>query len=169
MSTDGIKLEGLEEVQKIMKRLPEEFNNRVLVSVARKAAQPLVAEARRLAPVSTISRTDWWGKRVSQEPGALRKSIVARKQRNNRGISVGPSAKKGWWAHFVEFGTAGYTVKKGKRNNPNPKNIGRFIPGQKPQPFMGPAFRNTTDQIVSEYAGNFKDILEKFQNKYGKK
>lgn len=161
MSADAtIKIDGIEDLQKIMKRMPENFNRNVLTAVARKAAKPLVEEARRLSPVSRISRVEWWGKRRKIEPGQMRKSITARKSNFDQpaGVGVGPSKKDGWWAHFVEFGTAGYTVKKGR-------NKGRFIPGQPAKSFMKRAFVITSNEIVSLYQENFKLILDKYIKK----
>lgn len=160
MSADVIHIEGMEKFQKMMKEFPEEFNRKVLTAVARKAATPLIEDARSKAPVSKISRVEWWGKRRKITPGQMRKSIGSRKTSFSEpaGVKVGPTRKNGWWAHFVEFGTAGYTVKKGR-------NKGRFIPGQRPQPFMKPAFNETKSEIVKIYTESFQDILYKYIRK----
>jgi HK97 gp10 family phage protein len=160
MSADAIYIEGIEKFQKLMKEFPEEFNRKVLTAVARRAAVPLIEEARGRAPVSKISRVEWWGKRKRITPGQMRKSIGSRKTSFSEpaGVKVGPSRRNGWWAHFVEFGTAGYSVKKGK-------NKGRFIPGQRPQPFMRPAFNDTKDAIIKIYADDFREVLYKYIRK----
>lgn len=156
-----IQIDGAKELKAILKKMPENFTRNVLTSVARTASKPLVEEARRLSPVSRINRVEWWGQRRKITPGQMRKSITARKSNFNEpaGVSVGPTRKNGWWAHFVEFGTAGYTVKKGKMK-------GRFIPGQQATHFMQRAFSNTSNKIVELYEENFRKILYRYLKKY---
>lgn len=161
---DGIQLDGIKELQDAMKHLPEQFNRKVLTATARKAAKPLITEARANAPVSAVSRVEWYGQRRKVKPGQMRKSIGSRKTSNREdpGVKVGPSRKNGWWSHFVEFGTAGFTIKKGK-------NKGRFIPGQRPQPFMMPAYNSVKTEMVQTFNTELKGVLDKFLTKYGKK
>lgn len=159
----NIKIEGIEDLRKIMKKMPENFNRNVLTAVARKAAQPLLEEAKLRAPVSTLTRVEWYGKRRKIKPGQMRNSITARKSNFNQpaGVGVGPTRKNGWWAHFVEFGTAGYTVKKGK-------NKGRFYPGQPARHFMEKSYIATSNQVLYIYKENFRSILYKYLKKYKK-
>jgi len=91
----GIEVNGLDEVLKKLKKLPEKVQKRVLVGAVRAGAKPIIKEAKRLVPVRT---------------GTLKKSIgvVKRRSKNKNLIhfTVTPRKKKGgWYAHYVEFGT----------------------------------------------------------------
>ena len=98
---NGIDVNGLDEVLKKLKKLPEKVQKRVLVGAVRAGAKPIIKEAKRLVPVRT---------------GTLKKSIgVVKRRSKDKNIihyTVAPRKKKGgWYAHYVEFGTSKMSAK----------------------------------------------------------
>jgi len=113
-----IEMLGLEEMQTVMKELPRQVSRKILVQSLRRSSRHLVKAARN---------------NVKTRHGTLRKSIgvVTEKNRNTAAVWVGPrhregvgsmssryspmtskaKAAAGWYAHFIEFGTAGKKVK----------------------------------------------------------
>ncbi|RKD96782.1 HK97-gp10 family putative phage morphogenesis protein [Marinifilum flexuosum] len=145
-----IEIDGLDELMDSLKKLPHKMSSKMILKAQRKAAKPLVKSAQSKAPVSNITRVDWYGKRRTIHPGDLKKSIGTIKGRNktNPTTFVGPKVSRGrkrkhdaWYAHFPEFGTDGYTVKKGPLK-------GKFFPGQPAQPYMRPAYDETKDEVL---------------------
>ena len=86
-------------------------------------------------------------RRVPVRTGNLRATILMKgfvgKKSNGFGWEVGFRTKRlqrrGWYAHFVEFGTKGYRVgeKKGRKKG----KARRYIPPRRAQPFLGPALK----------------------------
>lgn len=161
MSTD-FKIEGLDELFNSLKKLPHKVSYKAILKAERKAAKPIVKAARSKAPMSKLTRVDWWGKRRTISPGDLKKSIgtITGRNKTDPTIWVGPKVSRGkkkkkhdaWWAHFVEFGTAGYTVRKGPLK-------GRFFPGQAAQPFMRPAYDKHQKEVVEIMAKELGEIV----------
>jgi len=89
-------VKGLDEVLKKLKILPARIQKNVVTGAIRAGAKPILKEAKRLVPVDT---------------GTLKKSIgIVKRRSKDKNIvifSVTPRIKKGgWYAHFVEYGTA---------------------------------------------------------------
>lgn len=134
-------MEGMDNLNAVLRELPEAMRSRILAEGVKMAAKPMVAAAKNFAPVRS---------------GALRKSITSVvRQRKSKGTAVavvGPSTeyfrngkklKKGEshddadrpskYAHLVEFGHANA---KGKGRTPA-------------YPFMRPAVIATKQLVVS--------------------
>lgn len=94
--------------------------------------------------------------RFKNQTGNLRRSIFRRVESPARGV-VGTDEKYG---AYVEFGTQPHTItpKHGKylkfKTDSGKVVFARSVrhPGSKPYPFMEPAFRNNTENILREYA-----------------
>ncbi len=91
----SVKTEGIDEILRKLKRLPERVQKNVVVGAVRASAKPIIKEARLLVPVRT---------------GTLKKSIGIKKRRSKEkniiSFSVAPLSKKGgFYGKFVEFGT----------------------------------------------------------------
>ena len=167
-----IDFEGFDEVQNCLKQLPEMARVKTLLAAQRKAAKPLVKTAKQLAPKANRSQTEWFGSRRKIAPGVLKKSIgyITNRKGKYPGIDVGPRTSKGrkkskfdaWWAHFVEFGTAAFTVRKGKLK-------GKVFPGQAAQPFMRPAYDQHKDDIPRIMAEELRKGVDKIFKKTLKK
>ena len=169
---NNFELDGFKEVENALKKLPEAMRVKTLLKAERKAAKPLIKAARNRVPTSKVKRVEWWGKKRTILPGVLKKSIgmIANRKGRYPSINVGPRTSKGkrkskwdaWWAHFVEFGTNGFTIGKGKK-------AGRFIAGQAAQPFMRPAYDETKDKIPEIMADELGKEVMKIFNKTIKK
>jgi len=135
-STATVKVRGLRELERAIRKLPRLMGKRVLTKALRAGALPMAAAMKQRAPV---------------ESGRLRRSIVSRAsasiQSGTVAIKIGPS-KAAWYAHFVEFGTATHNIRS-KLLGPRLKlRDGRIVrkvshPGAAAQPFMRPAFDET--------------------------
>ncbi|MCP4897613.1 MAG: hypothetical protein GY906_11630 [bacterium] len=88
---------------------------------------------------------------VVERTGELKGTIRIRtrslgRQAMEARIVAGNSRGKGWYAHFVEFGTDPHIVRKSK------KGLGRLRhrvhPGAAPQPFLRPAFDEKKDEAL---------------------
>ena len=153
-----IELEGFSELEAVLKKMPSRVARKPQMKAFRKGGRILVKEMRSRAPISTkvpfesIHRNYSKGKAsvksVTHKKGELRRAIKTKMKTNNGMVTmwVGPISGAGekndaWYAHFVEFGTAGFTPKRGPYK-------GKFVSGQSPQPFVRPAFDQKKDEVA---------------------
>lgn len=132
------------EIDKVLKRLPAQINEKLLTSAHRSALLPVVKKAKLLAPEGPSGNTV--------------DSIGTEKVRSNRmgSVQAGPRRRgrnKGHVGHLSEFGTTRRFRKtiKGKRLR-RPASTGVM----KTKPFMGPAWdatKNTVNEIIPEKIG----------------
>lgn len=88
-----IELTGMEELEKVLRQMPDGLAERDLASALRKGANVVRDEAQKNAPV---------------DDGDLKDSIKVRKQKSGKGeaaVIVAPTKPAGFHAHFIEFGT----------------------------------------------------------------
>jgi len=186
MPSVSIGIEGDKEAVKYLNMLATKFQRRILVRVARKAVKPLIQRAKSLAPRSGRKtyitahrdysrRTRSFSTRlVKRRSGELARSIgvYLPKNRQVAAVYVGPRTKNvqqannGWYGHFLELGTKGYVVKKNRTVVSPSGGIfvlkkGTRVPGQKPQPFMGPAWESTKTEVLKNFENYLWDELEK--------
>lgn len=155
-----VSVAGLRELDRALGYLPKATARNVLVRTLNKAAQPIVDEAKRLAPVGktgNLSDSITASSRVKNKTGAAEYSAAMRAglgkaaarsaliaaRRANRGqgsfaqMFVGPARGKGVirYAHIVEFGSVDTS----------------------PQPYMRPAWDGNKDkalEIIKAELGN---------------
>lgn len=164
MSGVSIKIEGEEQLNYILSKLPVELEKKALLPGLRQAAKPLIAAMKSKVPKRTGS-------------GAKSIGLVVVKGKK-AAIKVGPRTGKGlkndgWYLRFVEYGTK-TRQPRGSRKNARlkiPSGDGYVYPysaeGMKPQPFVRPAYDETKEQIVKEMGNNIARSIERFVNKYG--
>ena len=121
-----VHVKNLDEIVRSFRRINKCASKKDKRKALGRAAKPLIAEARALAPVSKRPHKRKAGDRVvTYMPGNLRKSIkVLPLRKSNNRIFVGPKVarKKGadtygvsastvdaYYAHWVEFGNSMYT------------------------------------------------------------
>jgi HK97 gp10 family phage protein len=184
MPSVSIELEGDREAVRYLNMLAVKYQRRVLVRAARKAAKPLVRRAKALAPKSShqtyisahrhFSRGVMSTVLVKRRPGELSRSIgvYLPKNRGAASVYIGPRTKNvqqvnnGWYGHFVELGTKGYTVKR-KRTIMSPTGgfitleAGDRVPGQRAHPFLGPAWQQTGREVISNFKKYLWEEIEK--------
>ena len=120
------KVDGLANIQRAMKELPERVARNVLTSAVRAGGQVIRKDA--------LSRI------------RDKKAIILVKRRSPKGtalFSVGLTKEK-WKLRFLEFGTAPHVIKSktGKNMTDGSTFFGRVVrhPGMSARPFLRPAF-----------------------------
>lgn len=131
MSKSIVEIQGFEELQQKIKRLPDKIKRRELLKIYGQVANPTLKAARSFAAVGKRKHT-----KDAAGPGNLKRSIKKRigkkgDEKINAVVYVGPSLKgkyKGWYGHFLEGGTKNMPAK----------------------PFMQPAYNQTKGQITKD-------------------
>lgn len=158
-STDTVRIHGAKELEAVLKQLPEHMAKQVVRAALRKAAVPILDEARRLAPVGQESkgrtrlRTTKKGKVTVANYGKLRgelKIITVPDSKSKSSASVAISVGKAYWGMFVEFGTRHQAAK----------------------PFLRPAFdakwRESLDILGRELGTMIERAAKKLAGPYAK-
>ena len=135
----NISISGVKEIDTVLKGMPLQLSEKVLMQAHSDAAFPLVAAAHFLAPVG--------------KTGNLAESIGIEKVGIRRGgeigsVQVGPRRRggyKGFHGHLIEYG---------KTNRNGTKTVGK--------PFMKPAFDQTKGQVEGNIAENLGRRLNAF-------
>jgi HK97 gp10 family phage protein len=106
-----IKVEGLEEVQRILQKLPDALTRRELLKMFRQAAKPVVLSAKANAPNDTGNLAESIGTITGKSKtfptvyvGAKVKKRGAIRRMKKKGGKVNHYNTGGWYAHFVEYG-----------------------------------------------------------------
>lgn len=129
-------ISGLKELEAALGNLPGAVAKNVTRAALRKAAAPMAAKAKELAPDRSgkLQNSIKIGTKLHGRQQKLRRALTA-DERAAVELFIGPSYLKsdgGRHGHLVEFGTAPH------------KNGGKFKgtmhPGTAPQPFMRPAW-----------------------------
>lgn len=131
-------IEGGVKFRRALKRLPEharvEVSNGLDVS-----ARQMQATAVALVPADTGNL-----KRLLASPSAIGKREKG--LRVEFGFRTRSLARKGWYAHFVEYGTKGYSAGQFRFRGQSRAGLGRYrrvarnVPAQPARPFLRPAF-----------------------------
>jgi len=179
---------GLDQINFIIKNMGKQLGRKAIMKALTLGAKPVVIEAK-----NNIRGHGFKGKKTyrtahahfakglfmtkikTHKRGALLKSIGITKVSKLLYVFVGP--RKGlqytndaWYAHFVEFGTDGYVVKKDK-NVPGIGLIkaGTSIPGQRKKPFMRPAWDTQQKRAMAIIEDELGEIMYKFLKKHAPK
>lgn len=109
-----MQMTGFKELNDVLKQLPKELAQQAVRGALRKAAVPILEEARRLAPFGheakgrvRVRRTKGGKVRIANY-GKLRgelKIISLPNKNAQAGTSVAISVGKAYWGMFLEFGT----------------------------------------------------------------
>lgn len=128
------RVEGLEEVERALKRLSDQAGKAMLRSATRAAARVVQKEAINLAPVREEGPTH-------PKYGHLRDNIKIVMQRGRQAgvqeAAVGTT--RAFWARFVEFGTARMAA----------------------QPFMTPAFEAAQQDALKAFVKSYVRAFER--------
>ena len=116
-----IKLSGMKDVIKRLKRLPEKVDRRVMRKVVRAGSAVLLREAKRLTPVVTGNLKKGWKRRFS---------------RSNDPVAWAEVLNVANHAHMVEFGTGQRFTESGEYRGIMPAS-----------PFLRPALEATAEGI----------------------
>lgn len=154
----NVDILGGKELSKMLNELPLKIERNIMRAALRAGASVIAAEARLNVPVD------------SQE---LKQSI--RTSSNNKRGMVEANAvvgnrktKKGWYATFVEFGTAPHIIRAGKRspmlsfrdrNGVWHRVLEVNHTGAKAKPFMRPAFDTKGEEAIKAVADKIRERL----------
>lgn len=148
-----LSLTGVNEIDQVLKGLPNQINHRIMGAAHADAAKPIIPAAQ---------------SRIKNKTGRLRDSLgtekISVRKSNQIGlVYVGPRrkrGKKGFHGHLVEFGHKLVSSKKsGKRQ------IG-FV---RPYPFMEPAFHQTKAEVTENIKTSVAKKLVSFMKRTIKK
>lgn len=141
-----LSVTGIQQVDDILKGLPNQVNHRILGAAHLDAAKPLINLASNIVRVRT-------GK-LKNSIGGIR--ISQRKSNEVGMVHIGPRRKKG-----VYFGFHGHLLEYGHVLKRKRKIVGRV----KPYPFMQPAFNNTKNQVESNIVTSIQKKLMSFMKR----
>jgi len=161
-----IQLIGADEIVRDFKKLPDRIKPRAVRSIARYAASPIRAEARKIVPVgSTYKRA-----KNQASPGNLKKSIMIGSMRSKSkkasGVFVGPRYKRGKYlgahGHLVAFGS-------GQRPHPRSGTSGKIGDGgfNPIGDFMQEAASRVKDQVLSRLNNGMMRVIDREFRKLG--
>lgn len=161
-----VKVEGYAEAKRILDKLPNTMQKRMLLAALRGSAKPMLQSARSKVPVRT---------------GRLKKKlrIVRFKDRNASksevDVAVKPvferTKKKGaineYYGKFIHEGTADpRTSKKGKllvfENERSEKVFTRSVKGIRATPFLEQAYTENSERTVALFGDELAAAVEKF-------
>ncbi len=108
-----VDVEGLEELDRALAEIPEALRRNVVLAALRKAAQPMVREAKARARRGTDprrrgsqkQRTSGESERIGHGVDSITARAVRTDRPNEAAVALGPDAKH-WYMLFVEFGTS---------------------------------------------------------------
>ena len=108
-----VEVEGLEELDRALAQVPDALRRNVVLAALRKAAQPMVREAKARARRgsdprrrgSQKQRSSGESERIGHGADSITARAVRTDRRNEAAIAIGPDAKH-WYMLFVEFGTS---------------------------------------------------------------
>ena len=151
-AAQGVRLHGAREMEAVLKQLPDYIAKRVVVGALRQAAQPILDEARRLAPVGQESkgrvrlRRTKSGKVSISNYGKLKlnlRIVNVPDKKTEHSATVAVSVGKAFWGMFLEFGTR-HMLK---------------------QPFMRPAFEAKKFEALNRLGEALGEGIEKAAKK----
>lgn len=153
-----IKVKGARAMATLLNKLPKRITKKILRSVLRKAAKPIIIAARIKVPKDF---------RVLQK--SMGTNFVKGTPPRKEIIRIGPRHGKkqrndGWYAHLVEFGTQSHTVKGDPLSFTVDGDL-RFvsevtIPSIPAQPFLGPAFDATAGKSLKVIGNELGSVIE---------
>lgn len=143
------RIEGAAELEKVLKMLPKQITEKVLVSSVRAGANIVKKEMEARAPIGTEIKKR---KGRTLPPGTLKKGIKTRRDKKSGAsvtIKVGVF-KKGFYGQFLEFGTKEISAK----------------------PFLRPAWEQTKmealEKIGQALGKNIQKAAKKLAGSYAK-
>jgi HK97 gp10 family phage protein len=133
------RIEGIEDVARVLRKIPRAFSDKILLSANRSSARILVKKEKELAPKGrTLRLVNSIGtEKVSKIGVAVGPKRRAGRFSRSKDKLVG--AFKGHHAHLVEFGTRRRKTKSGRNTGIMPAH-----------PFVRPAFKQSIPRMQKE-------------------
>lgn len=141
------EIEGLEEVKKMLRTLPQQVNDKIIYDINRQAANIVKKELEDSAPDSNTSK---------KSKNKIANSIVIAKQRGSKsGVNIG-FKKRVWYVTLMERGTKVRTL-KGKGKYKKGTNRGKITR----KPFVSQAHQRAFPKAVQYFTDNFLKIVNR--------
>jgi len=173
----SIKIEGYDELIKLMDKMPEAVQRRNVLQIFRHAIKPLIKSAK--------SKLKMHGSGYSNLARAI--GTWNGKSRKSPNLFAGPRVKGRWrdigyMGHWVEYGTSGIKQKnrgtrswqKTEENEAFAKVVGtlpkgaRYRQDQRPKPYMRPAIDEQMPTVRREIEKQMKFQIERIMKKNAK-
>ena len=154
----NVDILGGKALAKMLSELPLKIERNIMRSALRAGASVIAAEARRNVPTDTLELK----RSIRTSSNAKRGVVEANAVVGNR------KTKKGWYATFVEFGTAPHLIRAGKnkpalsfrdRNGIWHRVLEVNHTGAQAKPFMRPAFDSKGEEAVKAVADKIRERL----------
>lgn len=154
-----LTLTGVDDIDKVLRGLPLQLNDRILQQAHTAAAKVLVLREKLTAPEGPTGN-------LVDSIGVQKASASSLSSRGLGAIVVGPRRGKfkGHHAHLIEYGTKPRRLKgDGKYGKYTYRGV---MPAK---PFAGPAFESTKGQVQAAIAGQLAVKLNAFMRRTIKK
>jgi len=155
----AIAIEGLAELEKKLRTMPDKMQRRIMQAAMRAGVRPLVLAARNAVPQKTGNMRKMIRGSVKRLPKqqAIRGRVVVRPTKKQR--------EKGWSADYsrhVIRGTRPHVIpKKGTGVFFGGKWYGQVKhPGSKPQPFLDDVYQREQEAAIAAYRAKFFSKFE---------
>jgi len=163
MSTTFI-MRNQQEIINLLRKLPKGYDSKFLRKTLGFATTPTLRAAKERAPsrVGILARS--MGK-IQLRKARFVSLVIGPRVKGAFRASRDPEKNRGgWYAHFVEFGTKGYTLKKRKilktKRGIAVLKKGTFIPGQPPRSFMRAAWDSTRAKVEQRFFDKIESRME---------
>lgn len=154
----NVDILGAKELAKMLNELPLKIERNIMRAALRAGASVIAAEARRNVPVDSNELKSTIRTSSNSKRGTVEANAVVGNRRT----------KKGWYATFVEFGTAPHIIKAGKNKQRlsfrDRNGVWRTVlevnhTGATAKPFMRPAFDSKGEEAVKAVADKIRERL----------
>lgn len=155
-TTMNVDITGAKELAKMLNELPLKLERNIMRAALRAGAAVIAKEAKQNVPVDS-----------GELKSSIRTSSNSKKGLVEANAVVGRK-KKGWYATFVEFGTAPHIIKAGKnsktlsfrdRNGVWRRATQVNHTGAQAKPFMRPALDSKGQEAIKAVADKIKERL----------
>lgn len=151
---ESLQIEGMKELETILKGLPEKAGKRAMQSSFRKCAKPLLDSVKRTAPVKSGETKK--SARIVNTKGAGVKVGFSRKGKDI------PAYMKAYWK---AFGTLANRMSSHRFLNKRKSKSAKWKGGIQPNDFFNEAYQNTmgkvTENIGKDFSKNVTDYINK--------
>ena len=164
------QIKGLKELNDYMQKFPAKLEANVMRAGMGQGAKVIMQEVKQRVPVGKPSSTSkkFYGGYMGALRDSIRKSTSLKFGRVIASIKAGGKNKKTgadvYYAHMVEWGTAGHAIKGrkgGKLKFGSFFGTAIFHRGARPKPFMRPALDMKHGSAIVETARAIRKRLEK--------
>ena len=154
-----VKVDGLKQLDDMLRQLPNRVAARELAGALRAGGNVLRKEAVTRAPDSP----------KVHKFGDLRANIRVRRVRpsNGNALAVAVTTGRAFYAKFLEFGRAAFTVKRKKVLSDGTTIFGVEVGRQVARPFLRPAFDAAGPRAVATIAQRLKAGVARQAKRFG--